>query len=197
MPSNRAIEQRNRVIGLLLMPIAFFALVSLTTYSVNDYPNSSLRPDEVLNAGGRVGAVLASALFLVCGYGAYGMPIIVAFWGWNRLCNGNPWQLVGSLAICLSVIIAGVTTVSLITTMSADLRFECGGALGFRLGQLTRQALGVDAAFLLSSTVFAGSVVLPVLWVIRRRHIRRRLPSRVSDDLDEYDTRSVSRSSLV
>ena len=97
MSSNRAIEQRNRILGLLLMPVAFFVLASLVTYSPNDYPNSSVRPDQVLNAGGQLGAITSSSLFLVCGYSAFIVPLIFIFWGWNRWTNGAPRLLLAAL----------------------------------------------------------------------------------------------------
>lgn len=192
MSNYRAIEQRNRAVGFLLMPVAFFVVVSLATCSVNDYPNSSLGPDEVLNAGGYTGAVMAYILFVVFGYGAYGIPVIIGFWGWNRLYNGPPRLLISSLLVGSGLIMAGATTVSLVTSLPADTRFAYGGALGLHLGQRVTQLVGTDGAFFVSAAFFAGMAVLVVFWGIRRRAAKHRTSSRVYEN-----TTPVSPSSLV
>ena len=196
MPSNRAIEQRNRILGLLLMPVAFFILASLVTYSPNDYPNSSLRPDQVLNAGGQFGAITASILFLVCGYGAFIIPLIFIFWGWNRWSNTAPRLLLIALLIGCSMITAGATAASLLSATSADLRFDRGGALGLRVGQLATESLGADGALILSLLIFTITLVIPALWGIRRYTSRKRIPPKSHDD-DDYQVQPLSRASSI
>jgi len=196
MSSNRAIEQRNRILGLLLMPVAFFVLASLVTYSPNDYPNSSLRPDQVLNAGGQFGAITSVSLFLVCGYSAFIVPFIFIFWGWNRWTNGAPRLLLVALLIGSTMIISGATAASLLTTTSTDLRFERAGALGLRVGHLATESLGADGALVVSLLLFAFTLVIPILWGIRRFLTRKRVLSKFPDD-DDYHIQPLSRASSI
>ncbi|MBK8162202.1 MAG: DNA translocase FtsK 4TM domain-containing protein [Gammaproteobacteria bacterium] len=75
----------------VLGAIAIYLLLSLATYS-NDDPGvsySPINPDRVANAGGFVGAWLASALLHGFGYFAYLFPILIAYGGW-LLYRGLP-----------------------------------------------------------------------------------------------------------
>ncbi len=67
----------------MLGAIAIYTLLSLITYS-NDDPgwSYSTSPDHVANAGGFVGAWLASVLLHLFGYFAYLFPILIAYGGW-------------------------------------------------------------------------------------------------------------------
>ncbi|MBK9130859.1 MAG: DNA translocase FtsK 4TM domain-containing protein [Gammaproteobacteria bacterium] len=67
----------------VLGAIAIYMLLSLVTYS-NDDPgwSYSTSPDHVANAGGFVGAWLASVLLHLFGYFAYLFPILIAYGGW-------------------------------------------------------------------------------------------------------------------
>ncbi|SVB21003.1 uncharacterized protein METZ01_LOCUS173857 [marine metagenome] len=196
MSSNRAIEQRNRILGLLLMPLAFFVLASLVTYSPNDYPNSSLRSDQVLNAGGQLGAITSSSLFLVCGYSAFIVPLIFIFLGWNRWTNGAPRLLLAALLIGSTMIISGATVASLLTTTSTDLRFDRAGALGLRVGHLATESLGADGALVVSLLLFSITLVIPIFWGINRCLTRKRVPPKSPDD-DDYRIQPLSRPSSI
>lgn len=179
---NKAIELRMRVIGILLFPVAFFVLVSLVTHSVNDYPNASLGPDEVLNMGGRLGALVAFLLFIVFGYGAYGIPCLIALLGWNRLNNHDLRILLITICAGMCIIIAGATTVSLITSLSESTRFAVGGALGLRLGQWMSDVLGARVALITGVSALCSFLLFTVLWSLRRLQPRRRASSRINDN---------------
>lgn len=169
MLGRRAIEYRNRILGLLFLLLALLVIVSLVTYSADDYPNSSLEPNAVLNAGGRVGAVLGSVLFLVFGYHAYGIPVLLILYGWNRLRNGRVWVLLYSVSIGISVMAAGVTTASLVEAFPAEQRFQFGGAVGLRLAQLMMEYVGPTLALPISAAVLVLLVFLLVGLSLRRR----------------------------
>ena len=196
MSSNRAIEHRNRILGLLLIPLAFFVLASLVTYSPNDYPNSSVWPDQVLNAGGQLGAITSSSLFLVCGYSAFIVPLIFIFWGWNRWTNSAPRLLLAALLIGSTMIISGATAASLLTTTSTDLRFDRAGALGLRVGHLATDSLGADGALVVSLLLFSMTLIVPTLWGIRRCMTRKRVPPKFPDD-DDYQIQPLSGPSSI
>ncbi|MGE0371772.1 MAG: DNA translocase FtsK [Gammaproteobacteria bacterium] len=74
----------------VLGAVAIYMLLSLATYS-NDDPgwSYSTNPEQVANAGGFVGAWLASVLLHLFGYFAYLFPILIAYGGW-LLYRGLP-----------------------------------------------------------------------------------------------------------
>ena len=59
------------VLGILALGVGLFFLVSYSSYSDLDYPNSSRSADLVENWGGRVGASLSYSSFDYLGWGAY------------------------------------------------------------------------------------------------------------------------------
>jgi S-DNA-T family DNA segregation ATPase FtsK/SpoIIIE len=68
---------------VVLGAVAIYILLSLVTYS-NDDPgwSYSTNPDRVANAGGFVGAWVASVLLHLFGYFAYLFPVLIAYGGW-------------------------------------------------------------------------------------------------------------------
>ena len=69
---------------ILALTAALFILLSLWTYQVTDpgWSHASLKSSEVVNAGGRVGAYIADAFYLVFGYCAYFLPICFVYLAW-------------------------------------------------------------------------------------------------------------------
>jgi len=67
----------------VLGAVAIYILLSLVTYN-NDDPgwSYSTNPDKVTNAGGFVGAWVASVLLHLFGYFAYLFPVLIAYGGW-------------------------------------------------------------------------------------------------------------------
>jgi DNA segregation ATPase FtsK/SpoIIIE-like protein len=184
-----------RLIGMLLIPVAFFVLISLATYSVNDYPNASRRPEEALNIGGRAGALVAFTLFVLLGYCAYGIPLLIGLFAWNRLKNQNPRLLPVILGVGLGFIAAGAMTVSLVSAIPESRRFEFGGALGIWLGRHAAGILGVQGALAASTALLLLMVVLSIAG-IRRYRARQRIAARMRKDRSNlYDTAPMSRSS--
>jgi S-DNA-T family DNA segregation ATPase FtsK/SpoIIIE len=76
------LERRGREllgVGLIVLALLFVAL--LGSYSQSD-PGWMVATDEPVNNWlGRFGASAASTLFIICGVGAWGIPIILGFWG--------------------------------------------------------------------------------------------------------------------
>lgn len=167
-PFTRAIERRMHAIGLLLAPVAVFVLLSLVTHSEDDYPNSSLGPEEVVNRGGLPGALVSYGVLLVLGYGGYVVPVLIGLLAWNRIRGQRPVILLSQSAWLLVLTTTGIATASLIPILPESLRFRIGGVLGFYLGRQMAGVLGVDL-----SLAVGGFVFLAVLGIMAYR-IRRR-----------------------
>ncbi|PZX18838.1 DNA translocase FtsK [Palleronia aestuarii] len=77
-----ALERRSKeLLGLVLLGIGFAAALMLATYTPDDpsWLNATSRPAQ--NALGRLGASLASPLFFIVGWGAWGVPVAFAALG--------------------------------------------------------------------------------------------------------------------
>lgn len=115
--------------GVLLMGLGVFLIISLASYSTQDYPNSSRPLEEGANWGGRIGAYVSYGAFMGIGYAAYIMPLLALLWGWNRLRCQSPLGMVyrslGLLGMALLFSIgAGLPT------YSPYIAFKLGGWLG-------------------------------------------------------------------
>ncbi len=171
-PFSRAIERRMHAIGILLVPVAVFVLVSLVTHAENDYPNSSQDPEEVVNLAGRPGALISYGAMLALGYGAYVLPILIGLLAWNRIRVQRPLILFAQSGWLLVLMVIGIATGSLIPILPESLRFKIGGVLGFYLGRQMAGALGVDLSLALGSVVFLAILGL-MLYRIRRKSVRQ------------------------
>ena len=74
-----------QAIGVLLIGLGAFLIISLVSHSTLDYPNSSRPAAEGFNWGGRIGAYISYGVFTSMGLAAYVWPLLMLFWGWNRL----------------------------------------------------------------------------------------------------------------
>lgn len=171
-PFSRAIERRNYVIGILLVPVALFVLLSLATHGETDYPNSSRGPGEVANLGGRPGALLSYGVTLVLGYGGYVLPVIIGLLAWNRLRSRRSGIVLEQTGWLLALMTIGIATASLVPIFSDTFRFRTGGVLGYFLGGQMAAVLGVDLSLALGGGVFLVVLVL-MLWRAARSRARR------------------------
>lgn len=174
-PFTRAIERRMYVIGILLVPVALFVLLSLATHAETDYPNSSRGPDEVTNLGGLPGALVSYGVMLALGYGGYVLPILIGLLAWNRIRVRRPGIVLAQSAWLFALMTIGIVTGSLIPVFTESFRFRIGGVLGFFLGGQMAGVLGVDLALFLGGALFLV-VLMTMLYffLIRRRAVRRR-----------------------
>ncbi len=157
------------LIGILLVPIALFVLLSLATYAETDYPNSSRGPGDVTNLGGRPGALISYGATLVLGYGGYVLPVLIGLIAWNRIRVRRIGILLEQSGWLLVLMTIGIATASLIPIFSESFRFRIGGVLGYFLGGQMAAVLGVNLSLALGCVVF-----LAVLAVMMRRITRIR-----------------------
>lgn len=177
------------------MPVAFFVLTSLLTYSANDYPNSSLGADRVLNAGGVLGADSASLLYLYLGYSSFLVPVFIIFCGWNGWTNSSPRLLLAGFIICAGLIASTATTLSLFYSGADVASFSFAGALGIRTGQLATSAFGSIGALVASLLILLVTLAIPTLWILRQLVVRNRIPSKSPDD--DFQVQPLSRTTSV
>ena len=172
-PFTRAIERRMYVIGILLVPVALFVLLSLATHAETDYPNSSRGPGEVTNLGGLPGALVSYGVMLALGYGGYVVPVLIGLLAWNRIRGQRPLRLLVQAAWLLVLVVTGISTGSLIPVLPEPVRFKIGGVLGFYLGGQMAGVLGVDRSLVLGGSLCLVVLVAMLYWTVRRRARRR------------------------
>jgi S-DNA-T family DNA segregation ATPase FtsK/SpoIIIE len=147
-------------VGVLLTGAGIFLALSLVSHSPLDHPNSSRLPAEGGNWGGRVGAYVSYGAFTAMGYAAYAWPLLLLYWGWNRLRYQSlaraAHRSAGLLGLgLLASIGAGLPT------YSPHLAFRLGGALGTQVSQvLLIPYLGRPGAAVLLSALFLVTLIL-------------------------------------
>jgi len=171
-PFSRAIERRMYAIGLLLVPVAVFVLLSLVTHSEDDYPNSSLGPEQVVNRGGLPGALVSYGVMLALGYGGYVVPMLIGLVAWNRIRVQRLSIALAQSGWLLALTTTGIATASLVPILPEYLRFRIGGVLGFYLGKQMAGVLGVDLALAAGGFVFL-SILGVMAYRVRRKSDRQ------------------------
>ena len=106
------LERRAReLVGLILMGAGVVTAMILGTYSPDDPSFLSATDVPAQNLLGRFGASIASPLFVIAGFGAWGLPILGLAWG-LRFCLHNgadralPRLIFAPIAIALGSIYA-------------------------------------------------------------------------------------------
>jgi S-DNA-T family DNA segregation ATPase FtsK/SpoIIIE len=165
----------------VLAAVAIYLLLSLWTYHPADPAWSHRGPSEaIVNAGGRVGAWVADALFNLFGYTAYLFPVMIALSGWRVYLHrmdpevpGLKHRLVVSTGFVLALLgacgLAGLHYAQTRTGMT----FASGGWLGNIVGaglvtafSFTGATLFLLALFLSGVTLFSGLSWLKVMDVV-------------------------------
>ncbi len=144
--------------GVLCIAMGIFLTLSLISYSINDVPNSSRSPDEVMNWGGLVGAYLSYSIFTGIGYAAYGIPLII----W--LCGVNCIRLVSlKSTIYRGLGLLGITLLfsigSGLPPYSAHTAFKFGGLLGTQIST----SILIPYGGRIGSTIILGALFIAAL----------------------------------
>ena len=146
---------------IIALTTALFVLLSLLTYHTNDpgWSHSSQHLAQTLNAGGRVGAYVSDAFYLVFGYLAYLLPVCFAYLAWVismdyrvlsvlRVVHG-PVLLLRSVGALL-LISGGCGLLSLqMSAVPTTGILRSGGIVGHAIAKVLSHALNVEGASLL------------------------------------------------
>ncbi len=82
---NFLFQRLNEMVILIISVVAIFLLLSLFTYHSEDPSWSNLvDATQVKNGAGRAGAWVADVLFYLCGYAAFLVSFLTAYWAWMR-----------------------------------------------------------------------------------------------------------------
>jgi len=163
----QAIEKRGKeLLGLTLLMLAAMAAAMVASYSPDDPSWMSATDAPVQNWMGQIGASIAAPLFMIVGWGAWGLAIVLAVWGARLALHRGQDRAVGRLIfapIWLAVLALYASSLTPGAGWAATHSFGLGGlfgdtVLGALLGILPLGAsLGLK---LLSVLLGAGMLVL-------------------------------------
>jgi S-DNA-T family DNA segregation ATPase FtsK/SpoIIIE len=160
---------------LAFVALAFYLVLILFTYGPNDPAWShSVEPEQVRNAGGRVGAWVADILLYLFGMSAYWWIVFclfLVFWGYRQLerdALGDRRSLLISGAGFLLLIVAssGIEALRLYK-LKAVLPLGPGGVIGSLVGNGLHTAVGFTGAtlVLLALMAIGLSLFIQVSWI--------------------------------
>lgn len=146
-----AIEKRGKeLLGVVLVVLGIMAAMMVGSYTPDD-PNWMLATDApAQNWLGRVGASLAAPLFMIVGWGAWGLAIILLVWGVRFALHRGQERAMGRLifapiAVALGAIYAA--TLSPGTEWLQTHSFGLGGLFGDTVMGLILTVLPIGSTF--------------------------------------------------
>lgn len=147
---------------ILIVTCALFVLLSLLTYKMSDPSWShAASSGPILNLGGKVGAYLADALFLIFGYCAYLVPIALIYTGWfvvQDVRTPNPKDRITISLRVTGFIMTIAGSCGLLTLElgghGLDVLHSAGGIIGEIIGKGWYQMLNLEGATLVLFAMF-------------------------------------------
>ncbi|WP_300549967.1 DNA translocase FtsK [Roseovarius sp.] len=162
----QAIEKRGKeLLGLTLLMLAAMAAAMVASYSPDDPSWMSATDAPVQNWMGQVGASIAAPLFMIVGWGAWGLAIVLAAWGARFALHRGQDRAVGRLIfapIWLAVLALYASSLTPGAEWAATHSFGLGGlfgdtVLGTLLGILP---LGASVGLKLLSVLLGGGMLV-------------------------------------
>ncbi|MEM1375154.1 MAG: DNA translocase FtsK 4TM domain-containing protein, partial [Pseudomonadota bacterium] len=127
-----ALERRGReLIGLVLVGLGLLAAMAIGSYSPDD-PNWMVATDApVQNWLGRAGATMAAPLFMIVGWGAFGIGILLMAWGVRFGLNIGRERAFSRLIFApIAIALASVYAATLAPPVGWSHSFGLGGLFG-------------------------------------------------------------------
>jgi len=126
------LERRGReLIGLVLLGVALCAAMILGTYSPEDPSWLSATDQPAQNALGYLGASIASPLFIIAGFGSWGIVAVLAVWGLRYLTHVGSDRAFGRLIFApIAVALGAVVASTYVPPATWTHSFGLGGLFG-------------------------------------------------------------------
>ena len=161
----------SEIVGIIILLFTVVLLLSLISYDVRDWPNSSRPPEEGINNYlGKLGAYLSWIFLDFFGYMSYGFVLLFALWGWSVL-RKKPLKKNISPTIFISCFSFWIATFSMLLSEHFKTEKEAasiGGSFGlFALGGL-EQYVGKWGAYLIPFGIMVLVTVLTTPLSVRK-----------------------------
>ncbi len=159
--TQEVIEKRGReLIGLMLLSFGLALSLILGTYSVEDPSWLSVTDTPANNALGRVGASVASPLYIIVGFGAWALALALLGWGLRFVLHKGAGRVMSRI-IFLPMVVAlmSVYASTHVPTSEWTHSFGLGGLFGDTVLGAILGVLPVDTAFGLKILAFAVALI--------------------------------------
>jgi S-DNA-T family DNA segregation ATPase FtsK/SpoIIIE len=143
------LERRGKeLLGLALILLAGAAAVMLWTYAPEDPGWMVVTDEEARNAMGRIGAAAASTLVIICGKGAWAIPVILLAWGVRFLTHRGEDRAMGRMVFAvIGVALTSVFAATHVPGPDWSHSFGLGGLFGDTIVGALLGLLPVGAGF--------------------------------------------------
>ncbi|MBJ6372870.1 DNA translocase FtsK [Sedimentitalea arenosa] len=167
-----AIERRGKeLIGIVLICLGLAAAAMIGSYTPDD-PNWMVSTDApVQNWMGRIGASLAAPLFMIVGWGSWGIALVLVAWGLRFALHRGEDRALGRLIFApIAIAIASIYAASLVpgAEWKATHSFGLGGLFGDTVmgALLTVLPIGSHVALKLLSLLAALLMLASAAYVL-------------------------------
>ncbi|UOA25576.1 DNA translocase FtsK [Pseudosulfitobacter sp. DSM 107133] len=162
-----AIEKRGKeLIGIALLVAGLMAAAMIASYTPDD-PNWMVSTDApVQNWLGRTGASIAAPLFMIAGWGAWGIAAVLLVWGVRFALHAGDERAVGRLIFAPIVVAFGAIYAATLEPDAQWLRthsFGLGGLFGDTVMGAILTILPLGSAFAVKTMSFLMGVGIVVL----------------------------------
>ncbi|MFK7939738.1 MAG: DNA translocase FtsK 4TM domain-containing protein [Roseovarius sp.] len=162
-----AIEKRGKeLLGLVLIVVAVMAAAMISSYHPDDPSWMSATDAPVHNIMGATGAALAAPLFMIVGWGAWGLAIVLGVWGVRFALHKGQARAIGRLIfapIWIAVLALYASSLTPGTVWASTHSFGLGGLFGDTVLGTVLGILPVGAALGLKLVSLVLGAVMLVL----------------------------------
>ena len=159
-----ALERRGKELaGAALVIIGVLIAMMLGSYSPDDPSIMSATDQPATNLLGRFGAYLASALFMIAGYGSYVLSLGAIVWGLRLMLHRGEERIMRGIFLPLAMVLVSIYATSMAPPADWTQSFGLGGHLGDMLMGAVLSAMPLKASIaikLVALLVAVGSVAL-------------------------------------
>ena len=126
-----ALQRRGKeLVGAGLIVVSVLMAMILTSYSPDD-PGIGMATDQAAqNLLGRFGAYVASALFMIVGYGSWMLPLAGVVWGLRLMLHRGEERLMRAVFTPIAMVLASLHATAMVPPADWTQPFGLGGHLG-------------------------------------------------------------------
>ncbi|TWI28094.1 DNA translocase FtsK [Paracoccus sulfuroxidans] len=126
-----ALERRGKeLLGAGMVVLGVLIAMMLVSYSPDDPSIMSATDQQAQNYLGRFGAYIASALFMIAGYGAYALSFGAIVWGLRCMLHRGEERIMRGIFLPIAMVLVSVYATSLTPPPGWTQSFGLGGHLG-------------------------------------------------------------------
>ncbi|UXU75863.1 MULTISPECIES: DNA translocase FtsK [unclassified Paracoccus (in: a-proteobacteria)] len=164
-----ALERRSKEgLGALLVALGVVIAAMLLSYSPDDPSFMSATDQEAQNYLGRPGAYIASALFMITGFGSWVLVLGALAWGLRLMLHRGEERLIRGVFLPIAMVLVSVYATSLTPPPGWTQSFGLGGHLGDMLmgGMLSAMPMRASIAIKILALLTAIGAVAFLAFVL-------------------------------